>query len=722
MTFRARMSSLRWRLPVLILALLASIGAAFTWTAYREMRNALRLAGDERVHNAAAQLGDLLAQSATARTAESRRLAADEAVRRFVLTGEAPEAALLVLRTSGQRNPQGKLWLSARGGAAATRVTSDNVIVERSPEGSDASIKTPTEGLGPLLLHDGRVTYHITTIIAPPPGQAGAGRGVLTIERPLSSSSGVALVQRLIGSGAVLKFGNAAGDLWTDLSVPVDGPPAVPPGATAVSFADAGRPRHLGTSVPIAGTPWQVWVEFNEASLMRPADTLLRRMLPWTAGLILFGVVAVGMVSARITRPLESMAAAAAAIASGDYSRRVIVTGRDEIGRFGSAFNVMAARVAESRDVLEARVQARTQELNQSQEELDQFFSVSLDLLCIADFEGRFTRVNPAWQEALGWTAADLTASPYLNLVHPDDTASTARESARLAEGGVTVNFENRYRCKDGTYRWLNWKAVGNHDRGLIFATARDVTDEKRAARELQQNAAELTAANRELEAFSYSVSHDLRAPLRSIDGFSQALLEDCGEALGVDGQEHLRRIRTAAQHMGQLIDDLLKLARVTRADLNFETIDLSAMAQTTLARLTNAHQDRAVKWRVQPGLRARGDARLLQVAVTNLLENAWKFTGKRSPAHIEFGVRDDLGQAPEYFVRDNGAGFDATYASKLFSAFQRLHHAGDFPGTGIGLATVQRIVMRHGGQIRAEGAPEQGATFSFTLQAGAQI
>ena len=517
-----------------------------------------------------------------------------------MLTGENPEAALLALRTAGQRNPQGKVWLSARGAGPVTHLTSDNVILERSPDGSSGSAKSPTEGLGPLLLNNGRVTYRITTVIAASSAQAGAGAGFLSIERPLSSSSGVTLVQRLIGSGAVLKFGNATGDLWTDLAAPVAGPPAVPAGATTVSFADAAGTQHLGTALPIAGTPWQVWVEFNEASLMRPADTLLRRMLPWTAGLILFGVVAVGMASARITRPLESMAAAAAAIASGDYSRRVVVTGRDEIGRFGSAFNVMAAHVAESRDVLEARVQTRTQELN--------------------------------------------------------------------------------------------------------------------------QNAAELTVANRELEAFSYSVSHDLRAPLRSIDGFSQALLEDCGGALSVDGQEHLRRIRSAAQHMGQLIDDLLKLARVTRADLNFETIDLSAMAQTTLARLTDAHQDRTVKWQVQPGLRARGDVRLLQVAVTNLLENAWKFTGKRSAAHIEFGMRDDLGRAPEYFVKDNGDGFDATYASKLFSAFQRLHHAGDFPGTGIGLATVQRIVMRHGGQIRAEGTPGQGATFSFTLQAEAQL
>ena len=212
MTFRSRASSLRWRLPFLILALLATVGGAFTWTAYREMRNALRLAGDERVHSAAAELGDLLAQAATARVAESRRLAADEAVRRFVLTGEAPEAALLVLRTAGQRNQQGKLWLSARGGAAATRLTGDNVVSSGRPTGP-----TPPRHHrrpGPLILHDGHVTYRITTMIAPPSGQAGAGGGFLTMERPLTSSTGIRLVRRLIGSGAVLKFGNAAGDLW----------------------------------------------------------------------------------------------------------------------------------------------------------------------------------------------------------------------------------------------------------------------------------------------------------------------------------------------------------------------------------------------------------------------------------------------------------------------------------------------------------------------------
>jgi signal transduction histidine kinase len=595
MTLASRASSLRWRLPALILALLASIGGAFAWTAYREMRHALRLAADDRVHNAASQLADLLAQSATARVAETRRLAADVAVRHFVATGENPDAALLALRTAQQRSPQAKISLRAQGSGAATRVTGDHVVLERSPEPVDASKTAPVESAGPLQVADGRVFYQTTVAIARSADEADRGSGFLTTERSLTASSGVGLIERLIGSGAVLKLGNAAGDVWTDLVKPVGGPPAVPPGARTVSFVDAANARHLGTAMPIAGTPWQVWVQFTEAPLMQPAATLLRRMLPWTVALVLLGGLAVRLVSARITTPLQQMADAADAMAAGDYSRRISARGSTEIGRLGTAFNIMATRVGESHEALETRVRTRTEELSQSRDAL--------------------------------------------------------------------------------------------------------------------------AASNRELEAFSYSVSHDLRAPLRGVDGFSQALLEDCGDRLGPEGHDHLHRIRGAAQHMGRLIDDLLKLARVTRADLHLEPVDLTAMAESTLTGLALAHQERVVDWSVQPGLQATGDSRLLQIAVTNLLENAWKFTGNSDHARIEFGRHDDGGAVPEYFVKDNGAGFDSTYASKLFGAFQRLHHVRDFPGTGIGLATVQRIVRRHGGEVRADGAPGLGATFSFTLR-----
>jgi PAS domain S-box-containing protein len=231
----------------------------------------------------------------------------------------------------------------------------------------------------------------------------------------------------------------------------------------------------------------------------------------------------------------------------------------------------------------------------------------------------------------------------------------------------------------------------------------------------VQERTAQLEAANKELEAFSYSVSHDLRSPLRSIDGFSQALLEDYEDQLNADGQDYLRRVRAATQRMGQLIDDLLNLSRITRAELHQELVDLSALAQVVVAELQHAEPQRAVEVVIAADLHGQGDARLLQIVLANLLGNAWKFTSKQAQARIELGavVRDGH---TTYFVRDNGAGFDMAYVSKLFGAFQRLHAMTEYSGTGIGLAIVQRIIHRHGGHVWAEGAVGQGATFYFTL------
>jgi light-regulated signal transduction histidine kinase (bacteriophytochrome) len=233
----------------------------------------------------------------------------------------------------------------------------------------------------------------------------------------------------------------------------------------------------------------------------------------------------------------------------------------------------------------------------------------------------------------------------------------------------------------------------------------------------LQRAITELQAVNKELEAFSYSVSHDLRAPLRSIDGFSQALLEDCHDLLDVTGQDYLRRIRAATQRMGQLIDDLLNLSRVTRSEIHLESVDLSLLVSNICTELQQNQPERQVEFIIQTGLLVQGDIRLLHVLLVNLLSNAWKFTSKHSQAKIEFGMSNS-NQVPIYFVRDDGAGFDMTYINKLFGPFQRLHGMNEFPGNGIGLATVQRIVHRHGGRVWAEAAVERGATFYFTLVA----
>ena len=231
----------------------------------------------------------------------------------------------------------------------------------------------------------------------------------------------------------------------------------------------------------------------------------------------------------------------------------------------------------------------------------------------------------------------------------------------------------------------------------------------------LEHSVSELRALNAELGAFAYSVSHDLRAPLRSIDGFSQILLEDKGPALGEDGRQHLERVRVAATRMGALIDDLLLLSRITRDEMSPTRVDLTALARSVVDELRAGEPQRKVEFETDGVLPAKGDARLLRIALVNLLGNAWKFTRQRQPAHITFGGETRDGEAV-FFVKDDGVGFDMRYAQKLFGAFQRLHNMSEFEGTGIGLATVQRIVHRHGGRVWAESEVGKGTTLYFTL------
>ena len=242
--------------------------------------------------------------------------------------------------------------------------------------------------------------------------------------------------------------------------------------------------------------------------------------------------------------------------------------------------------------------------------------------------------------------------------------------------------------------------------------TAKEVAEARAALVE------ELEAKNEELDSFSYSVAHDLRSPLRSLDGFSLALLEDYAEKLDEGGREYLRFIRESAQQMSQLIDDLLALSRVTRSDFQREQVDLAEMAHTVAARLQRTTPERQVEFVIANSLVVDGDANLLAIVLENLIGNAWKYSCKRAQARIEVGATS-CGGRQVYFVRDNGAGFDMAYASKLFGVFQRLHSVREFEGTGIGLATVQRIIRRHGGHVWADGETDHGATFYFTLSGG---
>jgi light-regulated signal transduction histidine kinase (bacteriophytochrome) len=295
-----------------------------------------------------------------------------------------------------------------------------------------------------------------------------------------------------------------------------------------------------------------------------------------------------------------------------------------------------------------------------------------------------------------------------------------------LLRNGGAQRYESQVSAAQGAVRDVVFhKAVfskADGTRGGLVGVIMDVTERHKAEREiralnetLRERAVELETANRELQTFSYSVSHDLRAPLRSVNGFAVALEEDHGALLPDEARDCLQRIRLAAKRMDELIDDLLKLSRVLRTEMHREPIDLSLLAGTVADELRHAWPDRQVEVAIAPGMACVCDVRLLRIVLENLLSNAWKFTAERSPAQIEVSCEWAAGSAV-FRVRDNGTGFDMEHVRKLFVPFQRLHSTEQFPGNGIGLATVQRILARHGGKAWAEGRPGEGATFFFSL------
>jgi PAS domain S-box-containing protein len=336
------------------------------------------------------------------------------------------------------------------------------------------------------------------------------------------------------------------------------------------------------------------------------------------------------------------------------------------------------------------------------------------------DPQGRVTSWNPAAERIKGYRAEEIIGQHFSRFYPPEDVDAGKPErelAAAVAEG--RMEDEGWRVRKDGSQFWANVVITALRDksgalRGFGKVT-RDVTERMQITRALEQRTADLERANKELEAFSYSVSHDLRAPLRGIDGFSLALLEDYGDQLDARGHDYLRRVRHAAQRMSRLIDDMLMLSRLSRAEVCHEQVDLTALAESVVAALRAADPDRAVEVTVVSGAVVTADPRLMRVVLDNLLGNAWKFTRGAPAPRIELGITERDGRVI-YFVRDNGVGFDMAYASKLFQPFQRLHAATDFEGNGIGLATVQRAIHRQGGQAWAESALGRGATFFFAL------
>jgi PAS domain S-box-containing protein len=352
----------------------------------------------------------------------------------------------------------------------------------------------------------------------------------------------------------------------------------------------------------------------------------------------------------------------------------------------------------------------------------------SLDPLVTISAAGRITDVNAATEQVTGRARGELIGTDFSDYFTAPEQARAGYQ--RVFSEGFVRDYPLAIRHQDGhatevLYNASVYRDVHGQELG-VFAAARDITRLRRAEEsirrlnaELEQRVrertAELTAANQELESFSYAVSHDLRAPLRAMSGFSQALVEDYGAALPEGARGYLEQITRASRRMAELVDGLLMLSRCARGELRREPVDLSALCERIRRELTRAEPERQVEWRIQPGLVARGDPRMMEVVLNNLLGNAWKYTGRQAAPVIRFYAEPADGRT-WFCVADNGAGFDMQHAEQLFKPFQRLHRQEEFPGTGIGLATVQRILHRHGGTIQASAAVGQGATFKFSL------
>jgi len=367
----------------------------------------------------------------------------------------------------------------------------------------------------------------------------------------------------------------------------------------------------------------------------------------------------------------------------------------------------------------------------EAEERFASFMNNSPMLSWIKDTETwTYSYVNNAFERGFEQTAESVKGKTDFDLFPSSVAESIRRNDLKALQAEAPLQLFEDVPLPDRVMRhWLVYRFPLHTGAGkaLIAGSAADFTERKQAEEhivelnaKLEQRVADRTvqlqASVKELEAFAYSVSHDLRTPLRSIDGFSKEVLEQYGNKLDPHAKSDLERVRAASQHMGRLIDDLLNLSRLTRSEMTWQTVDLSAVAEAVAAQLQKSQPERKVQFLIASGLKVQGDANLLRIALDNLLINAWKFSRKRPEARIEFGQTISPEGEPVYFVRDNGAGFDMTYVNKLFGPFQRLHVASEFEGTGIGLTIVQRIVQRHGGRVWAEGAVGKGATFYFTL------
>jgi len=699
-------------LPLGVVGLFTLALATMVVMAYVEVRSSAIAIAAHRLGGQAQQLASLLGTSAEQRQTVIREFANMPALASFLAssvdTVPAPIAdSLHAFATRQGSSTSIELW-DADGTVVARSGTLMPAMAAGAATALIESIPSTGSAIGPLAGTDS-VTYAVIARI----GQAPNPLGYVLERRPLTTTpAAVRQLRGLMGEARIV-IGSHDG-AWSDLTTVVPAPPTKEPlGTDILQYTRVPGEPVIAHSTRISGTPWTVIAELPRQPVLSAARQFSTRAGSLALVLILIGGMVAWSMGRRIALPLQQLTVAAESIAAGNVASRVTVSGLDEVGRLATSFNTMAGRI-----------EAMKQDLVRLVEHYRPLFERNPLPMWLGDPDsGRILEVNDAAVAHYGRPRVEFLTMSLDDFAvgrvpvghgEGDDSDATTLERHRRGDGEVIDVEVTRH-------------TIEETGRAVSLILANDVTSRLAAERALRdfnaelekrvaERTAELASTNRELEAFSYSVSHDLRAPLRAINGFSRMLAEDHADDLSVEAQAMLDVISASATKMGHLIDDLLGFSRLARQPLSQVRIDMTALARSIAAEVRAALPDRSIELIVDELPPAHGEPGLIRQALTNLIQNAVKFSEERSPARIVVSQREEAGGQTEYFVRDNGVGFDMRYADKLFGVFQRLHRDDEFEGTGVGLAIVQRIVHRHGGRIRAESEVGKGATFYFTI------
>ena len=701
--------------------------------AYVQVRRAAVIGEQERLRRVSRQVSDLLHASLATTKGELWRDARRPELGRFLLspgpgTRIRALAELEIVRGKSPQIVDVALWDGAGAevltvgshGSPVPPIVRQELLAPDTPGDSAMVGSLHVVADAPMLTLAARVVHEGRTI------------GYLVERARLSASPRAARsFGDLIGNAAGIFLGNARRDIWTDFWVRVEPPPAVPVQRGLVleyeRHGEGGGPKYA-LERAIAGTPWLLLVEFPRDKPLAPVTAFLRNATLFSLALLVLGAVGVWLVSRNITRPLSELREAALAMTGGDYSRRVSSGRTDELGQLSRAFDDMAGRIAQAQQRLQRRLATVEDQHRVLVDGIEDYAIFMLDRA------GVVVSWNRGAERIKGYRSDEIIGHHFSRFYPRQDVAARkpwtelelARREGRAEDEGWRVR-------KGGSRIWANVVITALHDADgehVGFAkVTRDISEKRRvlqaeaahtraleaAYAEVHRHRQELRVANEELESFTYSVSHDLRAPIRQIEGFSTILEEHLGGDADPQAKQYFRRIRDGSQQMGRLVDDLLHLAQLGRQDAKPRCTPLDAVVQDVLASLRTDVANRDIEWRIGPLPAVVCDPGLMRVVFTNLLSNAVKYTRQRERAVIEVGQRLEDGRTVIY-VRDNGVGFDMKYADKLFGVFQRLHRADEYEGTGVGLSIVHRIIRKHNGTISAQAAPGAGATFSFTL------